>query len=92
MKDEKAAPEEKITEEKKPAPKGESHGKVDKAGRGYITIAAPTSIGSVRVHSKPERGDNIVATLPHGTRRQVLDYENGYVKIKEGWVFARYVK
>jgi hypothetical protein len=71
-------------------------GKVNKAGRGYITVATSDPTRRLNVRSSPEvpggGTDNVVTTLAHGTRRQVKDYIEGWVRIREGWVRARYVK
>lgn len=67
-------------------------GKVNKEGRGYVTVATLDPSNTLNVRSGPSLESDIVTTLPIGTRRQVLDAQDGWVKIKEGWVMADRVK
>lgn len=89
-----------VNENPEPQPqrtrKASSRGKVNKEGRGYITVVCSRPDGKLNVRSTPERSSdpksNIIGELAHGTRRQVLGVQDGWVKVKEGWIMGEFVK
>jgi hypothetical protein len=89
--DEAPTPEEAAPEK----PKAKAKAKAPK-GKGYVTVSTANG-GGVNVRSTPQKpkageADNKVCTLSEGARRQVQDATAGWVKVKEGWVMAEFVK
>lgn len=77
-------------------------GKVNKEGRGYVTVVTSVPDKKLNVRSLPcvpadGEEDNIVTELAFGTRRQVMDFfstekDGSWIKVKEGWVMIEFVK
>ena len=68
--------------EKKAAPK-----KVEPRFKGRVIY------GNLNVRSAPEVADgNITGVLKNHTRVEVLDVKDGWFRIAEGWVMAKYIE
>lgn len=76
---------------KKAAEKKPEEKKQTKKKEAFEKFKAQVVYGSLNVRKDPEvKEGNIVETLPVKTMVEVIGEKDGWYKIKEGWVMAKY--
>ena len=82
---------EKKTAAKKPAEKKETKKPAPKKDK--ILFRGRVIDGSLYIRTAPEKTDgNIKGILENGTLVDVLEANDGWLRIKEGWIMARFVQ